>query len=145
MNNVIKTKLGPVSLIWEKGRLERVVIGSVVESKEEVPEEIRSLFVFYFLGKPVDFKIVPIREFEDTTKKKILEMVRNIGWGETRTYKDIGDLAGIRNYRLVGRILSLNPLPIVIPCHRVVGKKGLGGFSVGISWKRYFLELEGII
>ncbi len=145
MNNVIKTKLGPVSLVWREGRLERVVIGSIVESKDEVPEEIRSLFILYFLGKPVDFKVIPIMDFEDTTKRRILETVRNIGWGETRTYKDIGDLAGIRNYRLVGRILSLNPLPIVIPCHRVVSKKGLGGFSVGISWKRYLLELEGII
>jgi len=46
--------------------------------------------------------------------------------------------------RAVGRALGGNPLPVLIPCHRVVGATGLGGFSCGLAWKRYLLGLEGV-
>ncbi|MGB9807595.1 MAG: methylated-DNA--[protein]-cysteine S-methyltransferase [Thermosulfidibacteraceae bacterium] len=145
MENVISTKLGPVSIIWNNDRLESVVLGRIVGSPHKVPDTVMSLFALYFLGKPVDFGSIAIIKFGDDPKGRILEAVRKIGWGETKTYKDIGLAVGIKNYRLVGRILSVNPLPIVIPCHRVVGIRGIGGFSSGVEWKKFLLQLEGVI
>jgi len=46
--------------------------------------------------------------------------------------------------RAVGQALSHNPLPVLLPCHRVVAATGLGGFSCGLGWKRYLLRLEGV-
>jgi len=67
-----------------------------------------------------------------------------IPMGHTNTY---GDLAKVLNSgpRAVGQALGANPLPILIPCHRVVAAHGLGGFSCGLNWKRLLLEFEGSI
>ncbi len=61
--------------------------------------------------------------------------------GHTKTY---GELAKILNSgpRAVGQALGANPLPILIPCHRIVAAHGLGGFSCGPDWKRRLLEFE---
>jgi O-6-methylguanine DNA methyltransferase len=62
-------------------------------------------------------------------KNRVYEVVMSIPVGETRTYKEVAELAGSpKAYRAVGQILKRNPNPLMIPCHRVVGKKGLGGY-----------------
>ena len=63
--------------------------------------------------------------------------------GETKTY---GELAGMlrSSPRAVGQALGANPLPILIPCHRVVAIDGLGGFGGGLAWKQHLLNLESI-
>jgi len=66
-----------------------------------------------------------------------------IPYGQTRSYKDIAFMAGApRGARAVGQALRKNPLLIIIPCHRVVSSKGLGGFYAGIDMKRYLINLE---
>ncbi len=66
-----------------------------------------------------------------------------IPYGETRTYAWLAQAIGkARGARAVARALSLNPLPIFIPCHRVVSKNGLGGYSYGLDIKRKLLEIE---
>lgn len=57
------------------------------------------------------------------------------------TYGELAKMVGT-SPRAVGRILSANPLPIVIPCHRIVAGSGLGGFSAGIEWKIKLLRHE---
>jgi methylated-DNA-[protein]-cysteine S-methyltransferase len=70
--------------------------------------------------------------------------MREIPYGETRCY---GDLAAMIQSapRAVGRACGRNPIPIVIPCHRVLAKTGLGGYSGqgGLATKRHLLALEG--
>ena len=70
------------------------------------------------------------------------EMIK-IPYGECVTYSYIAEKVGNpKAYRAVGTSCGKNPIPIVIPCHRVVSKSGLGGFTGGLDIKKFLLELE---
>jgi len=75
----------------------------------------------------------------------VLEALQTIPYGETRSYRDIARQIGRPTaVRAVGAANGRNPLPIVIPCHRVIGADGsLTGFGGGLPSKRFLLELEG--
>lgn len=76
--------------------------------------------------------------------KKVYEVLLSIPLGEVRTYKWVAGQAGRpKAYRAVGRILKNNPLPLIIPCHRVVNSnEKLGGYVYGVKLKRSILNLE---
>jgi methylated-DNA-[protein]-cysteine S-methyltransferase len=75
-----------------------------------------------------------------------LEVLRELApYGTTVTYGDLGRQAGVADPRDVGVFMSRNPLPLVIPCHRVVATDGLGGYGGGLDLKRRLLELEGAL
>ena len=61
------------------------------------------------------------------------------------TYGELGERAGVGDPRDVGVMMARNPLPLVVPCHRVVAADGLGGYGGGIELKRTLLELEGVL
>jgi len=94
----------------------------------------------YFHGKQLPLpKVAPATsEFQKRLRRALLR----IPFGEVRTY---GDLAKELNSspRAVGQALGANPLPILIPCHRVVAANDLGGFTGGLEWKRKLLVWEG--
>ncbi|MDQ7011204.1 MAG: methylated-DNA--[protein]-cysteine S-methyltransferase [Mariprofundaceae bacterium] len=95
----------------------------------------------YFSGHPLPPRPLLAKAatpFQHRLRKALL----NIPPGETCTY---GELAGILNTapRALGQALGANPLPILVPCHRVVAARGLGGFGCGLAWKKRLLELEG--
>jgi methylated-DNA-[protein]-cysteine S-methyltransferase len=75
---------------------------------------------------------------------KVWEITKLISYGETRSYTWVAEQLGkARAVRAVAKALATNPLPIIIPCHRVVAKGGkLGGYSGGVEMKRYLLWLE---
>jgi len=77
-------------------------------------------------------------------QRRVLEVVARIPYGETRTYSWVAQQIGQpRAYRAVGQALGANPLPIMIPCHRVVGSDGsLCGYAGGLEMKRWLLQLE---
>ncbi len=78
-------------------------------------------------------------EFERAVYKEVLK----IPLGETRTYGEIAVAVGRPGAaRAVGNALRRNPYPLIIPCHRVVSKDGIGGYSRGIDEKLKLLELE---
>ena len=96
----------------------------------------------YFKGEITGFTYeVDISELSPFTRR-VLNETRKIKFGETITYSELAKRIGSRGYRAVGRALAANPIPIVIPCHRVVGKSGTGGFSAGVDIKKKLLELE---
>jgi methylated-DNA-[protein]-cysteine S-methyltransferase len=72
--------------------------------------------------------------------------LRQIPFGELRSYRDIATVIGNNKaVRAVGAANGRNPIPIVVPCHRVIGSDGsLTGFAGGLAAKRVLLELEGI-
>ena len=78
--------------------------------------------------------------------RRVVRACRKIGWGETRSYAELGACVGSpRAARAVGHVMATNRTPLVVPCHRVIGTGGgLGGFSAprGISMKRRLLTLE---
>ena len=79
--------------------------------------------------------------FQQAVWRALLE----IPCGETRTYGQIAERIGRpRAARAVGQAVGANPLPIVVPCHRVVAGDGLGGFGGGLAMKRRLLEIEGV-
>lgn len=73
---------------------------------------------------------------------KVLKETRKIKYGTTITYSELARRIGSRAVRAVGSALSRNPVPIIIPCHRVVAKNGIGGFSCGVDMKNKLIELE---
>lgn len=79
-------------------------------------------------------------------QKKVYKAAQKIGHGEVRTYSWIAEKIGNpKASRAVGQALNKNPVPIIIPCHRVVAKDGdLRGFASGLGWKKRLLKLEGV-
>lgn len=66
-------------------------------------------------------------------------------FGRTVTYGELGGLAGEPDARAVGVMMARNPIPLVVPCHRVLASDGLGGYGGGLELKRRLLELEGVL
>ena len=97
----------------------------------------------YFAGERREFELELAPE-GTKFQVEVLEALRGIPYGETRTYGDIAVAVGRpKAVRAVGNANGRNPLPIVIPCHRVIGSDGgLTGFGGGLEAKRYLLELE---
>lgn len=77
-------------------------------------------------------------------QEKVWQELLKIPYGKTKTYKEIASAIGHPNaYRAVGQACKKNPLPIIIPCHRVIGSNGnLGGYSRGKKMKMRLLEME---
>jgi methylated-DNA-[protein]-cysteine S-methyltransferase len=77
-------------------------------------------------------------------QQEVWRALLEIPCGETRTYGQVAAQIGRpRASRAVGQAVGANPLPIVVPCHRVVGSDGLGGFGGGLALKKRLLALEG--
>jgi O-6-methylguanine DNA methyltransferase len=79
-------------------------------------------------------------------RQRVWDCLRQIATGETRSYAEVA--AGVgqpKATRAVGSACGANPIPVLIPCHRVLAaNRGLGGFSGGLEWKRKLLAIEGI-
>jgi O-6-methylguanine DNA methyltransferase len=82
-------------------------------------------------------------------QRSVLQVTNNIPYGETRTYKEIAEHIGKpRAARAVGRAEATNPMPLVLPCHRVIGMDGkLHGYGLGegVKTKEWLLKLEGAV
>ena len=97
----------------------------------------------YFSGELKQFDVV-MKPSGTEFQKDVLEALMSIPHGETRSYKDIAVMIGRpKSVRAVGAANGRNPLPIIIPCHRVIGSDGsLTGFGGGVDVKAYLLKLE---
>ncbi|WP_145049940.1 methylated-DNA--[protein]-cysteine S-methyltransferase [Lignipirellula cremea] len=89
-------------------------------------------------------------DFEGRTpfQRRVLEACRQVAYGQTITYADLAAAAGSpRAHRAVGNVMASNRTPVLIPCHRVLAKNSLGGFSAptGVSLKKRLLGLEGVL
>ncbi|OYV35705.1 MAG: cysteine methyltransferase [Rhodospirillales bacterium 20-64-7] len=96
----------------------------------------------YFDGKPLPCDL-PLAPHGTPYRLRVWQALREIPAGQTRSYKDISAVAG-GSARSVGGANAANPIPILIPCHRVVAADGLGGYSggEGLETKLWLLELE---
>lgn len=101
----------------------------------------------YAQGEPVSFDDLPIAEDHLTPfGRKVVRACRAIGYGHTRSYGELAKLAGRAGAaRAVGSVMAKNRIPLVVPCHRVLGAGGkLGGFSApqGVAMKQRLLDME---
>ena len=115
-----------------------------MDAKEsEVISEAFGQLDEYLSGRRREFDL-PLDYGVTGFRRSILEALERIPYGETRTYKDIAEAVGNPSaYRQVGLACAANPLPIIIPCHRVVPSSGgIGNYSGGEAIKRKLLSLE---
>ena len=99
----------------------------------------------YFAGRRTAFS-VPLSMHGTPFQMAVWEALRTIPYGETRSYGELAAQIGRpRACRAVGMANHVNPLPILVPCHRIVGADGhLTGYAGGLEVKKYLLELEGV-
>ena len=98
----------------------------------------------YLDGKIREFQTPLDLEIAGTPfQRRVWGILQTLKYGTTCTYADIAELLGTpKSYRAVGNANGQNPICIVVPCHRVVSQKGVGGYSGGIAMKTALLELE---
>lgn len=114
---------------------------ATVELPAEVPPELDAATLREIIAKLSRYKISPHRATGFT--QRVWEKMRAIPPGQTLSYGAIAESLGLpRGARAVGGAVGANPLLVLFPCHRVVGKNNLGGFRHGLAWKRRLLELE---
>jgi methylated-DNA-[protein]-cysteine S-methyltransferase len=118
----------------------------VLRSSKPV-DRVRAQLDEYFAGErrgfEVDWDIRLVPEFN----RRVLEQLARVEYGTTTTYGALATLAGNpRAARAVGTVMNRNPIPIVLPCHRVVGANGsLTGYAGGLERKERLLRLEGVL
>ena len=97
----------------------------------------------YFAGRRVDFKLPLIMRGTDF-QRSVWTALLSIPYGETRSYQDIAvQIGNPKACRAVGMANNRNPVAIIVPCHRVIGRSGgLTGYAGGLSAKQVLLELE---
>lgn len=145
--DIFESPVGALYLIFLKDSLAGVLFKKPAQIsfiKNSAPKIFLKELNGYFKGIDSGFtqKISLLKgtEFE----KKVWSCLAQIPFGETRTYKWVAEKIGSPSaVRAVGRALSRNPLPIILPCHRVIESNGsIGGYSSGIDIKRRLLEME---
>jgi methylated-DNA-[protein]-cysteine S-methyltransferase len=113
--------------------------GRLDEARRELDE--------YFGGRRERFDLALDWSLTHGFARRVLERTADIRYGELATYKDVATGAGSAGaVRAAGNALGSNPMPIVVPCHRVVRTGGkLGGYTGGVERKEFLLRLEGVL
>jgi methylated-DNA-[protein]-cysteine S-methyltransferase len=118
----------------------------VLEAPAELDEARRELDL-YFERKLDHFDLPLDWRLSDGFQLRVQKAIKRIPYGETRNYTEMATRAGNeRAVRAAGTACGRNPLPLVVPCHRVLRSGGgLGGYGGGVEMKRGLLELEGVL
>jgi methylated-DNA-[protein]-cysteine S-methyltransferase len=127
-------------------QLASTVSPRILESPTRL-DEVRRELDLYFDGKLTDFELPLDWQLTKGFYRKVLRATARIPYGRTRSYSQVAKRAGSpRAVRATGSALGSNPLPIVVPCHRVLRTGGaLGGYGGGLDVKQALLELEGAV
>ena len=140
----VRSPIGPLRLAEEDGCLIELTFGTAKTEQPSVflmhcAHEIQE----YFEGKRNNFDL-PLSPVGTDFQKSVWNELYRIPYGETRTYGEIADAVGSpKAFRAVGMACNRNPIAIIIPCHRVIGKdKSLTGYAGGLAVKEFLLALE---
>jgi O-6-methylguanine DNA methyltransferase len=121
------------------------------ESDEIVESQTRNRQIISEINRYLDQKLVKFHSRLDLIgsdfEKSVWKELMKVRYGQTTTYRDLAKKVQRPSaYQAVGRANADNPLPIVIPCHRVLGAdRGLRGYAAGVKTKEFLLRLEGAI
>ncbi len=144
------TKIGNIAMIQENSSITEIQINKKIEKQiiqKDTPllRKTEKQILEYLEGKRKIFD-VPLNPKGTKFMKKVWTSLQEIPYGETRTYGQIAQRIGNpKAARAVGMANHRNPIPIVIPCHRVIGRNGnLVGYALGMQKKEFLLTLEGI-
>ena len=150
MKNIFyyETKIGKLGIADENSAITSVIFkeksldgysiaetGLIKEAKRQLDE--------YFEGKRKCFEL-PLNPHGTQFQKKVWKVLLEIPYGKTMSYKDIAEKCACPlGYRAVGMANNKNPIPVIIPCHRVIGKSGkLVGYAGGLAIKSMLLKIE---
>ncbi|MEM0362812.1 MAG: methylated-DNA--[protein]-cysteine S-methyltransferase [Sulfolobaceae archaeon] len=140
-----KSILGDITVAKDENGFIMLDFCNCVESSARDDSAFTDFFYkldLYFEGKPVDLREnISIKTYP--FRLSVFKEVMKIPWGKVKTYKQIAEALNT-SPRAIGMALSKNPILLIIPCHRVISEKGLGGYSRGVELKKKLLELEGI-
>ncbi|HEX2267644.1 MAG TPA: methylated-DNA--[protein]-cysteine S-methyltransferase [Actinomycetota bacterium] len=149
---VAMTKRGLVRVEYPNGGIDEQLEGLAAEVSPRLLEsprhtqEVRRELDEYFEGKRQSFSVPVDLSFLRGFGRRVLERTAGIPFGMLATYREVATRAGSpRASRAAGNALAANPVPIVVPCHRVVHSGGgLGGYTGGLDRKVTLLRLEGV-
>jgi len=118
----------------------------LLEAPRRLDAALRQLDL-YFEGKLTEFDLPLDWQLTHAFRRRVVRAIHRIPYGETRSYTEIATSAGNeRAVRAAGTACGANPIPIVVPCHRVLRSGGaLGGYGGGLEMKEALLELEGAL
>ncbi|MGV8168676.1 MAG: methylated-DNA--[protein]-cysteine S-methyltransferase [Candidatus Nanoarchaeia archaeon] len=132
------------SVLEEKGKIVEINLNKKSKTKKEtkLEKECRRQINEYISGKRKKFDVK--LKFSGTHfQEKVWKEMQKIPYGKTLSYGELAARIGKpKAYRAVANACGKNPLPIIIPCHRVVASDGLGGYSAGIEIKKKLLLIE---
>ena len=162
--DVFETSIGWFGILHSDSKILRIKFGfehqaqatrafseaeQVVAVSDHEPTNWRKIFQDYANGKRVDFSELEIDSCWMTPfQRKVITACRKIPFGNTVTYGELAESIGSPGAaRAVGSTMRTNRFPVVVPCHRVVGASGLGGYSAsqGVETKRRLLSIENAI
>ena len=156
---MIQTPLGEIRLrsdgksltgLWFIGQVNDAKFNSDIEIKDDLPVfgQVESWLESYFSGKQASITI-PLQPKGTIFQERVWKILQEISYGETMTYGEIAQRIakekGVATYsaQAVGQAVGKNPISILIPCHRVLGKNGaLTGYAGGVHRKEQLLHLE---
>ena len=143
----VRTDLGSLRLEFTERGVAAVEFcwASEPVSNARLPYRLTQLLQRYAAGKRVVFAVPVDLSVGTEFQRKVWRVLATIPYGETRSYAWVARAIGQpRAARAVGAACGANPVPLIIPCHRVVASDGsLGGFNAGLKWKKRLLRLEG--
>lgn len=144
---MVDSPLGMLCLEEEGGALTQVTLGLPAPgtAPEETPLLLRACRELqeYFAGERLYFDL-PLAPKGTNFQRRVWRAIASIPFGQTRTYRQVAAFVeSPRAARAVGAAAGRNPLPLFIPCHRVIGTDGaLTGFALGVDKKEWLLRLE---
>ena len=141
------TQIGNITIIEKDGYIANLYINynniKTIQKETKLIKQIFNEIKEYLDGNKKSFSI-PIKTEGTDFQKKVWQELLKIPYGENRSYKDIAiNINNSKAYRAVGTAIKNNPIPIIIPCHRVIkSNKDIGNYAYGIDIKKELLNLE---
>ena len=142
---ILESPLGKLYLLASDKGLKKLSYTKLPEAigNKTIEQRAISELKEYFSGKRKEFS-VPLDLIGTEFQKKVWEVLKRIGYGQVDSYTDVArDINNPKAVRAVGNANGNNPVPIIVPCHRVIASGGgLGGYSGGLTIKRKLLKIE---
>lgn len=141
------TQIGNITIVATNDYITNLYINyNNIKAIQEETKLIKQTFneIKEYLNKERKYFSIPIQVKGTDFQKKVWQELLKISYGETRSYKDIAiNINNSKACRAVGTAIKNNPIPIIIPCHRVINSnKNLGGYAYGLEIKNLLIKLE---
>lgn len=132
-----------IAILWENETYRK---DAIEDASDELLKSLETELADYFEGKRKTFSI-PFKVKGTAFQEKVWQELLSLPYGTTTSYTDIAERIGNKKaVRAVGGAIGKNPIPLLIPCHRVIGSKGaLTGFAGGLERKEMLLKVECIL